>query len=580
MGELRSQRECPRCAEKGKDRSRDNLSIYQEGDGSHNGYCYGCGTYFFEDQLAELMPELIAGDRDHRLLPSPGLMEEKVEGTSPSSTNASGSPASPDFVGETLGLDSRRILRSTCERYGYLTGHLYGEKVEGAPFCDEFGRVKAYKVRKPGKHFEWMGTKRDALPLFGQHLWTADHFARRVLVITEGEIDCLTVSQVLGPRKPVVSVPDGATSAARAIKDAYEFVSAFDKVVLLFDQDRAGKDGAAKVAETVPFKVGQLCSGKLPLKDPNEVLLKYKGNASEAISNAVFRAVPVCGEGVLTTRELKQLFLREMSPGLNYPWDCLNEKLYGMRQNEMVVWGAGTGVGKSTILWSIACGLIREYQQTVGIFTVEGDKKNMIKNLVGMGVGERLGLHHVWSNFTEDQLEAFFDRVVPENSIYWYHSGVAKDLFSKIRYVSVAHGVKWFLLDHITSVTAGMDVSQMDKLLTELRDLVEELNIGIHVVCHLRKADGTPFEEGARISLDDFRGSGNTKQLADIVMGVERKKGESNVSRLRVLKNRYEGGEGLAGALAWDRDTGLVKEVGGPAPAQTCNGPDIPDDLA
>ncbi|MGZ7142631.1 toprim domain-containing protein, partial [Streptococcus pyogenes] len=85
------------------------------------------------------------------------------------------------------------------------------------------------KLRYPDKKFSFIGDSK-ACGLFGQHLYEPG----RRLVITEGEIDALSVAQALGLRWPVVSVPNGAQGAAKSIKRELEWVNGFDEVVLMF----------------------------------------------------------------------------------------------------------------------------------------------------------------------------------------------------------------------------------------------------------------------------------------------------------------------------------------------------------
>jgi twinkle protein len=112
--------------------------------------------------------------------------------------------------------------------------------------------------------------------------------------------------------------------------------------------------------------------------------------------------------------------------------------------------------------------------------------------------------------------------------------------------------------------------------MTRLRSLVQELGIGMHLVSHLRRPDGTPHEEGGQVSLADLRGSGSIAQISDIVIGVERNQqgmtdAVKNRSRLRVLKNRFSGETGVAGDLTYNAVTGRLTEVAfekaAPAPA-------------
>jgi twinkle protein len=90
-----------------------------------------------------------------------------------------------------------------------------------------------------------------------------------MVVVTEGEIDAMTVSQLQGNKWPVVSIPSGAQSAKKAIANNIEWLSAFEEVVLMFDMDEPGTR-SRRVRAAVP--PGKCKVASLPLKDANEML--------------------------------------------------------------------------------------------------------------------------------------------------------------------------------------------------------------------------------------------------------------------------------------------------------------------
>ncbi len=110
-----------------------------------------------------------------------------------------------------------------------------------------------------------------------------------------------------------------------------------------------------------------------------------------------------------------------------------------------------------------------------------------------------------------------------------------------------------------------------DLLMTGLRSLVENLGIHIDVVCHLRKSsvDGKGFENGAKITLDDLRGSGTLKQIPNMIFALERDQQQAAGDRIctvRGLKDRFAGqAYGELGYLLYDHETGWLKEVAAPA---------------
>ena len=95
-------------------------------------------------------------------------------------------------------------------------------------------------------------------------------------------------------------------------------------------------------------------------------------------------------------------------------------------------------------------------------------------------------------------------------------------------------------------------------------DLVEELNFGLILVCHLRRLpDKTGHEEGAITSLSHMRGSHGLAQLTDICCGLERSQQNEetkDILTIRVLKNRYTGDTGVACSLHYNRETGRLSE--------------------
>lgn len=101
--------------------------------------------------------------------------------------------------------------------------------------------------------------------------------------------------------------------------------------------------------------------------------------------------------------------------------------------------------------------------------------------------------------------------------------------------------------------------------MTKLRSLVEETGVGMLVVSHLRRTDGTPAEEGGALSLSHLRGSQAISQLSDAVWGLERNQQDEgvkkNLVRVRILKNRYSGDTGIAGYLAYDKEHNILNAV-------------------
>lgn len=135
-------------------------------------------------------------------------------------------------------------------------------------------------------------------------------------------------------------------------------------------------------------------------------------------------------------------------------------------------------------------------------------------------------------------------------------------------------GCKRIFLDHISIVVSGMDNEEdggerkaIDKLMTNLRSLVEETGCTMYVVSHLKRPDKKGHEEGGQVSLSQLRGSGGIAQLSDMVIGLERnQQGDNpNLLTIRLLKNRFSGDTGVSGYMLYDSETGRLSDAEGQA---------------
>ena len=188
---------CPNCG------SKDNLARYSDG----HGYCFGC-EYL----------ERADGDK-------------KVKETKP--------------VADLIELDysplsKRCISDETCRKWNYGIGSFKGIPVQAATYKDRDGAVVAQKLRFPNKDFVWVGNNK-RIELWGMHLWRD---GGKMVTVTEGEVDALTVSQLFSNKWPVVSIPNGAAGAQKSIAKHLDWLEKFETVVFCFDQDDQGRKAA------------------------------------------------------------------------------------------------------------------------------------------------------------------------------------------------------------------------------------------------------------------------------------------------------------------------------------------------
>lgn len=515
--------------------SHDALCLYSDG----HTYCFSCNTF-------------------HK------GKEEEMEGTA--YKHGAGCIPAEDMYTDTL--RARGIRKDTCIKYGYFKSAMNDETVQVACYYDDDNKLIGQKLRFKDKKFETRGAKFSDR-FFGQNLWANGH--RKMLIVTEGEIDCLTVSQIQDNKYPVVSVPSGVGSAKKVFKAQAEWLNSFDKVIVFFDMDEAGRKGVRDIEGLL--KPHKLFIATLPYKDPNECLLN---GHPEVIIDSIWNAKEYTPDGIVNGKDLWEEVSKDVvNDGYDLPWTdlSLNKMIMGLRKGELCVLTAGTGVGKTTFVRQIAYDFGVTKKLKIGMLMLEENVKRTATGLMSVHVGKRLYLNrHIISD--DEYRTAFEETLGTGNYVLYEHFGSldGDNLMDKIRYMAVSEECDFIILDHISIAISGLEGDNerkmIDVLMTQLRSLAEETGVGLIIISHLRRNNAigsVSFEEGGSVSLSQLRGSGAIGQLADTVLGLERNQqaegNKKNLVRVRVLKCRWTGETGIGGYLFYDKDHDTLQAV-------------------
>jgi twinkle protein len=483
-------------------------------------------------------------------------------------------PKQPDNVseGNFIALTDRKISQATAQKFGVkAVQDLKGQVIKHFYPYYNGHELSATKCRNSvTKDFFVQGSYNDT-GLFGQQLFKGGKY----VTITEGECDAMAAYELLGSKWAVVSIKRGAQGAVRDIKESLEFFDNFENVIVAFDNDKAGKDAAVKVARL--FKPGKARILTLPngFKDPNDML---KSNRHKDFVESWWSAKVYTPSGVINVTEQREKFHnREKKQSIPYPYEGLNKKLYGLRQGELVTLTGGTGLGKSSVTRELEHWLVKQTQDNVGIIALEEDWRRTIDGILSIEANARLYIDQEREKFSKEELDKMFDILYDgENkNRVWVHSHFGTndidDIFTKLRFMIIGCDCKWVVVDHlhmlVSAVHEGDERRAIDTIMTRLRSLVEETGAGIILVSHLRRVDGNKgHENGIEVSLSHLRGSNSIGQLSDCVIALERNQqsedpDEARTTRLRVLKSRYTGDVGMAARVIYDSETGRLSEL-------------------
>ena len=484
--------------------------------------------------------------------------EHGTTGTNNISVVSNNSNMYSSIMGAFESLPARNISEETCKKYSYSKGEYQGAKCQIASFY-QGGVIVGQKIRLKNKDFRTLG---DCSGLWGKHLWSTG----KKIVITEGEIDALSVAESQNCKYPVVSIPNGVSSAKKAIAKDLKWLLGFEEIILMFDMDTQGQKAATEVAEFFP--VGKCKIAKLGKKDANLVLME---DGKSAIVDAIWRARVFRPDGIIAGEDTWDLINDNINQTKHlYPWSQLNEKTLGARRGEIVTFCAGTGTGKSTAVKEIASYFVSK-GEAVGYFALEESVGDTVLDFMSIHTNRMLHLEEDSDEWKKEKKKIWEDYYLNSRRLYFYDHWGSVDvtvLSTNIRYFVRHFNVGWIVLDHLSIMVSGVEGGDerrlIDNIMTTLRSLAEELNIGMFIVSHLRRPQqGKDHEDGKQVSLSDLRGSGSIAQLSDFVIGLERDQQSDGETDVRVLKARYKGAStGLAGSLFYDSTTGRLQECG------------------
>ena len=523
---------CPLCS------SSDAVSV----NADNSAYCFSCQEYIREYNL-EQEPTII--NRDH---------EKK------------------DFVGQSdfAEIVDRNIKADTCKKYGVtvkidsmgnITNHYY-------PYHDKQGAKIGTKTRFTKlKEFSIQGNTKFS-GLFGEHLFSKNKY----VIITEGELDALSAYQMFKTDKyetPVVSIKNGITSAVKDVKNSLDWLEQFDNVIVNFDNDEQGKEGALKVAEL--FSPGKCKIMHLPndFKDASDCLSK---NKIQTYVKAFWDAKVFAPDGIINANSLfDEITKPTIKSFVQYPFEELNKITYGIRPSELVTFTAGSGLGKTQVMREIIHHIIKSTQDNIGLLMLEETPVITSKGLMSIEANQRLHLPDV--HLSKEEMKTYFDKTVGTGRVFMFDhfgSNSIDNIVSRVRFLAKGLDCKYIVIDHVSIIVSdqshGDERRALDEIMTRLRTLVQETGVAMMVVSHLRRPDGKGHEEGAATSLSQLRGSASIGQLSDIVIGLERDAQNDDpevrsTTRVRVLKNRFSGLTGPCSNLKYNNDTGRLIEV-------------------
>lgn len=531
--------------------SSDAAALYDDG----HTYCFSCQHYQRGDQVTETSTK----DRKAKR-PFEDDLREMLDSS------------------DIHRLDKWGITQATARHWDYRVRVMPdGSGQHLAIYRDDKGKPVFVKVRKvtannPKVGFFGVGDESAVT------LWGAEKLGNggQMVVVCEGEKDTLAGSQLWNCKFPVVGLPFGAQSSAKAFAKALDKLSRYDKVVLALDMDGQGRDGAHELAAMLP--PGKAYIADFPAKDLHETVVQ---SGADAAKRALFNAAPYRPDGIVDADELDAQLLEPVTWGWSLPYEFLTKWTYGMRPGGVWVIGAGTGVGKSDLAAEIVAHHIKPRadggnEQRAAVFNYESGALQSLRLVLGKLWSKRFnipdpedGSPNIYWSVDDLQAARDYRREKCGKLFINDHKGAIDwaSVKERIRYLKHTEDISLAVVDPVAALVATEQDERkaLDLLFAEAKALAEELGITIIFVSHLaRPAEGKSHEEGGRVTLRNFRGSGAIVMWASFVIALERNQQGDEEDRAlttcRMLKDRETGdATGLTESITYNTITGRLE---------------------
>lgn len=416
------------------------------------------------------------------------------------------------------------------------------------PYEDDGQKIRTLKE----KDFYAVGNMGDK-SLFGMERFSPGQNIS--ITITEGELDALSVFQMLGSKYPVVSIRS-STTGYEDCRKSREYLNSFDRIYLCLDSDNPGQRASEQIRSLFdPRKVYIVNLGSF--KDPNEIL--QAGKQREFVSiwhNSKQFVTP----GIHSTLDDLATILsrKDEVAKVEYPFPTLQEMTYGIRSKELVVITAQEKIGKTEFIRTIEHHILCNTDDNIGIIHLEENEKRTIQGLIGLSCSKPVHLPDSMVSL-EEQQDILKDLVKRDDRLNVYPHFGSDDpntILDIIRSMVTVLGCKYIFIDHITMLVTGFEGEderkKLDYLSTKFAELTRELDFTMFLISHVNDDGKT-------------RGSRNITKMADLIISLNRSieaqdEQIRNTTYITVRGNRFSGRTGPAGILKFEPTTFKLSE--------------------
>lgn len=359
------------------------------------------------------------------------------------------------------------------------------------------------------------------------------------LIITEGEIDCL--SWIETGFNSVISVPNGASNNTSYLDQFIEKILLKEKIILSVDADTKGLILLDSLKQRIGVEKCFLIDYK-GVKDANEYLIKNK-----ELKSLYDSAKPIQIEGIKDLIEVEHKLDKLYNDGYNLGFK-LNIPVF----DDLILWELSklvivTGVpsmGKSEMVDFINVNLNICHKWKVAYFSPEHEQEIHIVKIIDKLTGKSFfdkEISREEYNLAKDYINENFFWILPKDENY-----TIDEILKNAEILIKTKDIKILVIDPYNTIehqyTGNNETLYINKFLAKLTNFKKKHNILLFLVAHPRKMESLKGEFKIP-TLYDISGSANFYNKADYGL-VQHIKDDIASTYIQKVKNKWMGKKG------------------------------------
>ena len=391
------------------------------------------------------------------------------------------------------------------------------------------------------------------------------------IIITEGEIDCMSVYQATG--KAALSVPTGAKADYKNasekgfhfLEDQRELINGAERIVIMTDGDEAGRGLANELSRRIGrdkcFRV------RYPegCKDANDILLKL---GSEAIAEVITDAEAWPIRGVHSVYDYEAEVFEDYE-GLSFDplttgFDNLDDYMKIVEGQMSIVTGIPNS-GKSEFLDQILLNMARIHGWKFGICSFENKPQHHIRKFLEKHIGAPFYSDGPTRRMTKAEVSSGMEYLNKYFKFIRYNdwrdaTPTIDHILGQASMLVKRFGIKGLVIDPYNELDRPLDreTEYVSLMLAKVRQFAESHDCHVWFVAHPKKMVTMHEEEVPVPTAYDIAGSARWADKGDMIWAVSRDRRDLSKPvevHIHKVRDKYAGQVGCA-YFHYDRLTG------------------------